>query len=33
MRSLEELTDLLGHAVYEKTKKMEKDYKKMKKSF
>lgn len=30
MKQLEELTGMLGHAVYEKTKKMEKQIKKMK---
>ncbi len=30
MRSLEELTGMLGHAVYEKSKKVEKQIKRMK---
>ena len=32
MRSLEELTGMLGHAIYEKSKKVEKQFKKMKRS-
>lgn len=31
MRNLEELTGMLGHAVYEKSKKIEKQMKRMKK--
>ena len=31
IRSLEELTGMLGHAIYEKSKKVEKQFKKMKK--
>jgi hypothetical protein len=30
IRSLEELTGMLGHAVYEKSRKVEKQFKKMK---